>query len=141
VRRRARVVGVSHTSLIFKCKYCPIVFGQFRLLVSHYESEHNPGSERYQKLRHSTFYSGGDSGCWQATEKLGHQSSCLSCPFPKCLLDEWGDGPFKAKRRKRNEAIAKLRRKPTKTVELASMFGLSIRTIQRILVNALEENN
>lgn len=127
-------------SLVFECKYCPATFHQFRLLVSHYESKHNPGSEPYRKLRHSTFYSSSDSGCWQATEHLGYQSSCLNCPFPKCKLDEPGFGPGRAKKRSRNEEIIQRFKKGEEVADLAIAYGVSRRTVQRVVKKSRGEN-
>jgi hypothetical protein len=31
---------------------------------------------------------GPDSGCRKATLKLGQQSKCFDCPFPKCVGDK-----------------------------------------------------
>ena len=34
----------------------------------------------------------GDDGCEFADEFLNRKSSCLNCPFPKCVYDEPGGG-------------------------------------------------
>ena len=31
-----------------------------------------------------------DEGCEMASVYLGYQSSCLNCPFPKCVYDQYG---------------------------------------------------
>ncbi|OGO30727.1 MAG: hypothetical protein A2Z29_00520 [Chloroflexi bacterium RBG_16_56_11] len=64
-----------------------------------------------------------DEGCEQAT-------SCLTCPFPQCLYDEprgrqhWLKGM-------RNKEINRLFSGGRGIRELASLFGVSQRTIQR----------
>ena len=71
-----------------------------------------------------------DEGCESA-------DSCLDCPFPQCLYDQprgkqhWLKGL-------RNKEIARLFSNEGKRVEeLASIFGLSQRTIQRALKSTL----
>ena len=67
-----------------------------------------------------------DEGCELA-------SSCLNCPFPECVLDEPG-GKRKFLQEQRNSEIARLFDKEKKSVkELAHLFNLSVRTIQRAL--------
>ena len=85
-------------SPVFQCRYCPAIFSQFRSLVGHYEARHNQESERYGKYKDLNFYKGNDSGCWAATNYLGHPSSCLKCPFRKCVYDEPYVGVVRAKR-------------------------------------------
>lgn len=93
-------------SIRFYCFYCPASFRQFKELVEHFESQHNKieiwsppeaqhnrveikplEEERPRLLTDVKTYGGADSGCEQATEYLGYQSSCLKCPFKKCVLE------------------------------------------------------
>ena len=67
-----------------------------------------------------------DEGCELA-------ESCLNCPFPECIYDEPG-GKQRLLKEQRNAEIVKLFSTGKKSVkELAQMFNLSIRTIQRAL--------
>jgi len=71
-----------------------------------------------------------DMGCVDATAYLGKQSHCLECPFDKCILEE----PLKAQlKHRRNEEIKCKARKGATEVELAEQYGVSLRTIQRVL--------
>ena len=120
-------------SLIFKCLYCHTTPPNFKALVRHYESEHNPGSEQYRKLRERVSYSGSDSGCEAATEYLGYPSSCLQCPFKKCIYDERRVASILTiRKRQRDEQILKGLSEGKEVLEMASIFGVSKRTIQRV---------
>lgn len=74
-----------------------------------------------------------DKGCKQATDYLGHQSSCLQCPFPKCVYDELRVGVIRANKRTRNEEIRERFYKGESVADLAKAFGVHKRTIQRIV--------
>ena len=70
-----------------------------------------------------------DNGCEFA-------DSCLDCPFPECLYDEPG-GKQRWLKCLRDEAVLRLFTRRGKTIkDLALMFGVSRRTIQRILKRA-----
>ena len=59
--------------------------------------------------------------------------SCLSCPLPRCRYDDPG-GAAAMLREGRDASIIRLHRKEHVAVEqLATMFGLSRRTIFRVL--------
>ena len=122
------------SGLIFHCRYCPDTFRQFKVLVRHYETRHNQEGEQYEKFRDLSFYNKNDSGCHTATSYLGHHSSCLKCPFRKCVYDEVGVGPVTILKRQRNEEILKRQAEGLSTEGLADEFDVSTRTIQRILV-------
>jgi len=69
-----------------------------------------------------------DEGCELA-------ESCLNCPFPSCIYDEPG-GKQRLLKRQRDEEIVRLFQKEEKGVkELATIFGISQRTVQRALKN------
>jgi len=73
-----------------------------------------------------------DEGCDLAT-------SCLDCPFPKCIYDE-PRGRQHWKKRQRDTEIANLFSSKGKGVkELALMFGVSQRTVQRALEKTRHE--
>lgn len=65
-----------------------------------------------------------DTGCEWAP-------SCLNCPFFKCLEDGGGSRHFL--KEKRDAEIRKLWGEGKSKKELASIFGLSIKTIQKIV--------
>jgi len=70
-----------------------------------------------------------DNGCEFA-------DSCLDCPFPECLYAQPG-GKQRWLKTLRDEAVLRLFTDQAKKVkELALMFGVSQRTIQRILKQA-----
>ncbi len=80
-----------------------------------------------------------DEECELATAHLGRQSSCLKCPFPQCIYDERG-GRQRCAKRLRDEEIARLFHAEGKgPKELAGMFGVSRRTIQRALKKVKDE--
>ncbi len=63
--------------------------------------------------------------------------SCLNCPLSKCIYDEPG-GRQRWLKRQRDRQIVRLFTIEGKGVkELALMFGLSQRTVQRALKNSL----
>jgi AraC-like DNA-binding protein len=66
-----------------------------------------------------------DEGCELA-------SSCLNCPFPRCLLDSPG-GRQRWLKEKRDIEIVRLFIEGQKVKELARQFGLSERTVQRAI--------
>ena len=70
-----------------------------------------------------------DNGCEFA-------DSCLNCPFPECIYAQPG-GKQRWLRTLRDEAVLRLFTTHGKKVkDLALMFGVSRRTIQRILKRA-----
>ena len=73
--------------------------------------------------------------CHYRDEGCDLADSCLSCPFPRCIYDEpWGRQRLLKGRR--NREIVRLFRKGGKGVrELAKLFGVSQRTVQRTLKN------
>ncbi len=69
-----------------------------------------------------------DEGCELA-------SSCLNCPFAKCIYDEPGGKQHWLKRLRARE-MARLFNGGKKVKELALIFGVSQRTVQRALKTA-----
>ena len=62
-------------------------------------------------------------------------ASCLKCPYPGCIYDE-PRGKQCLLKGLRNREIARLARKEGKGLsELAAIFGISQRTVQRALKN------
>ena len=73
-----------------------------------------------------------DEGCELA-------GSCLNCPFPQCIYDEPG-GRQRLRKSMRNKEINRLFTREGKSVkELAYIFGVSQRTIQRALKDSLKK--
>ncbi len=59
-------------------------------------------------------------------------SSCLNCPFPSCLEEEpWGKERFL--KRRRAERMTELKREGKSVQEIARIFEVSLRTVQRWL--------
>ena len=59
--------------------------------------------------------------------------SCLHCPLPRCRYDEELGGKYVAKRLRDSELLKQRIRTGKSVAELAESFGLSKRTIQRII--------
>jgi hypothetical protein len=73
-----------------------------------------------------------DSGC-------EFSETCLNCPLPLCVYEE-PDGKRRLVKRNRAVEMAKLRDDEGKTVgEIAVIFGVSIRTVQRVLKSIVDE--
>jgi hypothetical protein len=70
--------------------------------------------------------------CRYRDEGCEYARSCLRCPFPQCLYDE-PRGRQRWMKGLRNREINRLFSDGRKIKELAQMFGLSHRTIQRAL--------
>ena len=74
-----------------------------------------------------------DNGCEFA-------DSCLDCPFPECVYAQPG-GKRRWLKNLRDEAVSRLFTTQGKKVkDLALMFGVSRRTIQRILKRGKNES-
>jgi hypothetical protein len=74
--------------------------------------------------------------CHYRDEGCEYAQSCLACPFPQCLYDE-PRGRQRWLKDLRNKEINKLFATGWKIKELALLFGVSLRTIQRALRNDL----
>ena len=74
--------------------------------------------------------------CRYRDEGCEFADSCLNCPFPECIYAQPG-GKQRWLRRLRDREVLQLFTKRGRGVrELASVFGVSERTIQRILKRA-----
>ena len=73
-----------------------------------------------------------DTGCKIATKFLGHQSRCLSCPYAECLEDT-NQTPVRIDSKQKDEAIIERRKQGVKYSDLAIEFGITDRTIHRII--------
>jgi hypothetical protein len=77
--------------------------------------------------------------CHYRDEGCEFADSCLNCPFEKCIYDE-PRGRQRYIKRLRAKEIARLFTTSGKGIkELALMFGLSQRTVQRALKRAKNE--
>lgn len=66
-----------------------------------------------------------DEGCELST-------SCLNCPFPSCIEEEpWGKEKFLKQRRAKR--MMELKQEGKSVGEIARIFGISPRTVQRWL--------
>ena len=72
-----------------------------------------------------------DTGC-----KL--YPSCLNCPLPKCTEDDGGSLRW-ARNRTRNLEFIERFRKGESISDIAEAFGVSIRTIQRVMKQCRED--
>ncbi|MFH0847587.1 MAG: hypothetical protein V1894_06015 [Chloroflexota bacterium] len=89
-------------------------------------SDEAPQIEQTQSDLPPEYHQYHDEGCELAT-------SCLSCPFSRCLYDEPG-GKRHYLKLQRDLEIVRLHEKEGKVVkELAVIFGVSRRTVQRVL--------
>jgi hypothetical protein len=70
--------------------------------------------------------------CHYRDEGCEYAKSCLACPFPQCLYDE-PRGRQRWLKGRRNREIKRLFSGGWKINELAPLFGVSQRTIQRAL--------
>ena len=70
--------------------------------------------------------------CHYRDEGCEYADACLECPFPQCLYDE-PRGRQRWLKGKRNHEIIKLFSNGWKVKELALLFGVSQRTIQRVV--------
>ncbi len=78
--------------------------------------------------------------CHYKDEGCEFADSCLECPFPECIYDEPG-GKQRWLKRLRAREMARLFTVDGKGVkELAKMFGISQRTVQRALKTTLENS-
>jgi hypothetical protein len=72
--------------------------------------------------------------CHYRDEGCEYARSCLACPFPQCLYDE-PRGRQRWLKELRNKEINRLFNGGWKAGELALLFDVSLRTIQRALRN------
>ena len=68
--------------------------------------------------------------CVYRDEGCRYSDSCLNCPLPDCIQDVPG-GAKRMLQKTRNEYIKVLVSRGWKAPDIASLFGVSIRTVQR----------
>ena len=74
------------------------------------------------------------SGCPQASDYMGEPSSCLACPFSRCVFDKNKDG-YSLKREQRDKEVLKLFLSGSEITSLAMRFHLKKKYIVRIVNN------
>jgi hypothetical protein len=74
-----------------------------------------------------------DEGCELA-------GACLDCPFEECVYDEPGGKPRLVKNLRNKEMARLFTCEGKKVKELAEIYGVSQRTVQRALKSALENS-
>ena len=74
--------------------------------------------------------------CHYRDEGCEFAESCLNCPLTKCIYDEPGGKQHWLKRQRDKRIIRLFTIEGKKVEELALMFGLSQRTVQRALKNS-----
>ncbi|MGD9115623.1 MAG: helix-turn-helix domain-containing protein [Dehalococcoidia bacterium] len=73
-----------------------------------------------------------DDGCEFAT-------ACLNCPFPDCIYAQPG-GRQQWLKNLRDQEVLKMHSGGKSVKELAEMFGVSQRTVQRIVKKSRDDN-
>lgn len=77
--------------------------------------------------------------CHYRDEGCEFASSCLSCPFQKCIFELPGGKQHWLKRRRDSEVVRLFADEGRGVKELAVMFGISQRTVQRIIERAKDD--
>ena len=75
--------------------------------------------------------------CHYRDEGCEFADSCLKCPLSKCIYDEPGGRQRWLKRQRDRQIVRLFTTEGKRAKELALMFGLSQRTVQRALKNSL----
>ena len=75
--------------------------------------------------------------CRYRDEGCDLSGSCLNCPFPNCVYDEPGGRQHWVKKLRAREMARLFATKGKSVKELALIFGVSQRTVQRVLKVAL----
>jgi hypothetical protein len=70
--------------------------------------------------------------CHYKDEGCEYAQSCLECPYPRCIFDE-PRGQYQRLKELRNKEINRLFSSGWCVKELALLFGVSQRTVQRAL--------
>jgi hypothetical protein len=75
--------------------------------------------------------------CHYRDEGCDLAASCLNCPFPQCVYEQPGGKQRWLKTLRNREMIRLFTREGKEIKELALMFGVSTRTVQRALSKTL----
>jgi DNA-directed RNA polymerase specialized sigma24 family protein len=77
--------------------------------------------------------------CHYRDEGCEFAPACLDCPLPRCI-EEIPRGRQQWRKRLRNQEMLSLFARGMKTAQLAREFGVSQRTVQRVLKRAKLKN-
>ena len=77
--------------------------------------------------------------CHYRDEGCEFADSCLDCPFPQCIHEQPRGRQRWLKRTRQKEMIRLLTSEGKGVKELATIFGVSQRTVQRVLKRAKDE--
>ncbi len=77
--------------------------------------------------------------CHYRDEGCDFANSCLNCPFPQCIYEQPRGRQRWLKRLREREMIRRFTTEGRGIKELAVMFGVSQRTVQRALKRAKNE--
>ena len=77
--------------------------------------------------------------CHYHDEGCEFSDSCLNCPLPMCVHDEPGGRQRLLKRRRAEEMFRLFAEEGKSTKELAHIFGVSLRTAQRVIKTARKD--
>lgn len=105
------------------------------------ESQEETKENEHDHRPHETMAGGPDlppEYCHYRDEGCEYAGSCLACPFPQCLYDE-PRGRQRWLKGRRNKEINRLFSSGWKIKELAMLFGVSHRTIQRAVKGWFKE--
>ncbi|MBU2535468.1 MAG: hypothetical protein KKD83_04805 [Chloroflexi bacterium] len=75
--------------------------------------------------------------CHYRDEGCDLAASCLSCPYPQCVYEQPGGRQRWLKMMRNREIVRQFTREGKAIRELALMFGISTRTVQRALGKTL----
>jgi len=78
--------------------------------------------------------------CQYQDEGCEFAESCLNCPLPVCIYDEPGGKQRLLKRRRAREMSRLFTTEGKGIKELAQIFGVSQRTVQRVLKVAFDDS-
>lgn len=79
--------------------------------------------------------------CQYKDEGCDLADSCLNCPFPQCIYEQPRGRQRWLKRLRDKEMVRLFTGEGRGVRELASMFGVSARTVQRALSNSLNKGD
>ncbi len=95
--------------------------------------ELGPSADGYDELDLPPEY------CHYRDEGCEFGNSCLNCPFPRCIFELPGGKQHWLRRKRDREVVRLFTGEGRGMKELASMFGISQRTVQRILKGTKNE--
>ena len=79
--------------------------------------------------------------CHYRDEGCDLAASCLNCPFTRCVYEQPGGRQRWLKKRRDGEIVRLFTRDGKGLKELARLFGVSTRTVQRALRNSIAKGD